>query len=330
MNQALADKRILVTGGAGFIGSEIVGLLLKEGVNQIVAVDNMARGRPENLASFHDDGRLRLVVGDIRDRALLDGLISDSDVVFHQAALRITQCAAEPRHAFEVMAAATFDILEACVAHKVEKVVAASSASIYGLAPEFPTTEAAAPYDDRTLYGGFKLLNESLLRSFADMYGLKYCALRYFNVYGPRMDIHGRYTEVLIRWMERVHQGLPPIIFGDGRQTMDFVHVHDVARANIAAANSTASDEAFNVASGREVSLKQLAQALLEIMGREDLVIEHQPERAVNPVARRLADPSKARRLLDFETSIDLHDGLRGLVDWWRRESGLAPTEASR
>ncbi len=316
----LLDQRILVTGGAGFVGSHIVDQLLIQGVGEIVILDNMVRGRLANLNDALRTGRVRVVEGDIRDQQLLERLVKGSDIVFHQAALRITQCAAEPRHAFEVMAGATFNLLEACVSHGVKKIVAASSASIYGLASEFPTRETAAPYADRTLYGGFKLLNESLLRAFNDMYGLKSVALRYFNVYGPRMDIHGRYTEVLIRWMDRIAAGQPPIIFGDGLQTMDFIDVRDVARANVAAALAPIDDAAFNVASGREVSLKQLAEALLVTMGRPDLSIDYQAARAVNPVERRLADTSKAESLLGFEARIDLVEGLRDLVAWWKAE----------
>lgn len=319
----LAGRHVLVTGGAGFVGSHIVDQLIAHDAAAITVIDNMVRGRPANLAAALQSGRVTLIEGDIRDQARMDALIRDADVVFHQAALRITHCAAEPRLAFDVMGRATFDILEACVTHKVEKVIAASSASIYGLAPEFPTTEAAAPYADRTLYGGLKMLNESLLRSFNDMYGLNYCALRYFNVFGPRMDIHGKYTEVLIRWMERITDGVPPLIFGDGLQTMDFIDVRDIARANIAAALAPATDRVFNVAWGTEVSLKQLAEGLLAIMGRPDLGIEYQPARAINPVERRLADISRARDELGFTATIALEDGLRDLVDWWRREREL-------
>jgi UDP-glucose 4-epimerase len=320
---SLAGKRVLVTGGAGFVGSHIVDQLIAHDAASITVIDNMVRGRPDNLAEALRSGRVTLIEGDIRDQARMEELISEAQVVFHQAALRITHCAAEPRLAFDVMGRATFDILEACVGHKVEKVIAASSASIYGLAPEFPTTEAAAPYADRTLYGGLKMLNESLLRSFNDMYGLNYCALRYFNVFGPRMDIHGKYTEVLIRWMERISEGLPPLIFGDGLQTMDFIDVRDIARANIAAALAPATDRVFNVAWGEEVSLKQLADTLLAIMGRPDLGIEYQPARAINPVERRLADISRARDELGFTATITLEDGLRDLVNWWRREREL-------
>jgi UDP-glucose 4-epimerase len=318
----LKGKRVLVTGGAGFIGSHIVDLLCDEGCIEIVALDNMVRGRPENLRCASARGPVRLVHGDIRDGKLLAPLVKAADVVFHQAALRITHCAAEPRLAMEVMVQATFDLLELCVQHNVEKVIAASSASVYGMADEFPTTERQNPYDNRTLYGAAKAFNEGLLRTFNDMYGLDYVAFRYFNVYGDRVDIHGRYTEVLIRWMERLEAGLPPVIFGDGHQTMDFVHVRDVARANILGAKAKASDHVFNVASGTETSLIQLAEALASVMGQGRLTAEFAPERSVNPVPRRLASTSKAERWLGFQASIPLEQGLRELVDWWRGERG--------
>jgi UDP-glucose 4-epimerase len=246
----LKGKRVLVTGGAGFVGSHIVDQLLREECRSILAVDNFVRGRPENLSAALAQPNVELKEGDIRDETLIRRLVKDSDVVFHQAALRITHCAAEPRLAMQVMVDATYHLLESCVETGVEKVVAASSASVYGQASSFPTDETEPPYANRTFYGAAKAFNEGLLRSFADTYDLRYVALRYFNVYGPRMDMHGKYTEVMIRWMERIESGLPPIIFGDGRQTMDFIDVRDVARANVLAAKSDATDEVFNVASG--------------------------------------------------------------------------------
>ena len=319
----LRGKRILVTGGAGFIGSHIVDLLCEENCAEIVAIDNMVRGRSANLKHAMAQGPVRLVEGDIRDSSLMASLVKSADIVFHQAALRITHCAAEPRLAMEVMVQSTFDLLELCVQHKIEKVIAASSASVYGMADEFPTTERQNPYDNRTLYGAAKAFNEGLLRTYNDMHGLDYVAFRYFNVYGDRMDIHGRYTEVLIRWMERLEAGLAPIIFGDGQQTMDFVHVRDVARANILGAKANVSDEVFNVASGTETSLKQLAEALASVMGRDGLSPEFGPERSVNPVPRRLASTRKAEEMLGFRASLPLKQGLSDLVDWWRSERNL-------
>jgi UDP-glucose 4-epimerase len=260
----------------------------------------------------------------------MERLVARADIVFHQAALRITHCAAEPRLAMEVMADATFDILELCAKHGVEKLVAASSASVYGMADIFPTPESQHPYGNRTLYGAAKAFNEGLLRSFNEMYGLRYVALRYFNVYGPRMDIHGKYTEVLIRWMECIDAGIRPTIFGSGLQTMDFVHVRDVARANILAAKGDASDMVFNVGSGVETSLVDLVGLLLQTMGRTDLKPRFGPERQINPVGRRLADTDAARRSLGFEISVPLERGLTDLVEWWRGECrALEPRETA-
>jgi UDP-glucose 4-epimerase len=315
----LEGKRVLVTGGAGFIGSQIIDLLVQERCSEIVAIDNMERGRPENLAHAMAAAQVRLIDADMRDRALMEELVSHSDLVFHMAALRITQCAENPRLAMEVMADGTFDLLELCVKHKVEKVIAASSASVYGMAESFPTTESHHPYNNWTLYGAAKVFNEGLLRSFYHMYGLNYAAMRYFNVYGPRMDIHGVYTEVLIRWMERINAGQPPVIFGDGHQTMDFVYIEDVARANVLAAKADVTDEVFNVASGTETSLRQLAEMLSRVMGGTS-ELEFQPARKVNPVQRRLADVEKARRLIGFEATVPLDKGLERLVDWWKAQ----------
>ncbi|MFI7607409.1 NAD-dependent epimerase/dehydratase family protein [Micromonospora sp. NPDC049366] len=315
----IAGARALVTGGAGTIGSHVVDELVAGGAAEIIVLDNLVRGRRENLARALPHDGVRLVEGDIRDAALVRELTEGTDLVFHLAAIRITQCAQEPRLANEVLVDGTFNVLEAAAAAGVRKVVLSSSASVYGLADEFPTTERHHPYHNDTFYGAAKAFNEGMARSFHSMYGLDYVALRYFNVYGPRMDIHGLYTEVLIRWMERIASGTPPLILGDGLQTMDFVHVADIARANILAARADVTDEVFNVASGVETSLGELAQALSEVM-KSDLPPEYGPARAVNGVTRRLADTSAAERKLGFRAQIGLHEGLQGLVDWWRAE----------
>ena len=312
-------NRALITGGAGLIGSHIADQLVSEGIKEIVVLDNFTRGREQNLALAAASGRVTIVDGDIRDIRLVRAVMEGIDIVFHEAAIRITQCAEDPRLAHEVLATGTFNVLEAAVAAKVKRVVAASSASIYGQAEEFPTSEEHHGYGNRTIYGAIKLYGESLLRSFHEMYGLNYVALRYFNVYGPRMDAYGVYTEVMIRWMERLANGEPCVILGDGSQTMDFVFVEDVARANLAAARSSVTDDVINVSSGTETSLKELAETLGCVMG-VNLASEYGPARKVNSVSRRLADVSKAERLLCFRTQVSLEEGMRRLVAWWSHE----------
>jgi UDP-glucose 4-epimerase len=314
----LNGARVLVTGGCGLIGSTTIDLLLRDcSPEKIVIFDNLERGSLDNVQDALKDPRVTLVRGDIRDVAETRRVMQGMDAVVHMATLRITACAADPRAALEVMCDGSFNVLEAAQAEGVKKVVTASSASIYGMADVFPTREDHHPYNNRTWYGASKIMLEGLLRSFNDMYGLPYVALRYFNVYGPRMDIHGRYTEVLIRWMDRIAAGQPPIIFGDGKQTMDFVYIDDVARANILALQSDISDDVFNIASGVETSLNDLAYALLKVM-KSDLKPEYGEERKVNPVPRRLADTTKAAELLGFRAQVGLQEGLERLVAWWQ------------
>lgn len=312
----LRGADILVTGGAGTIGSTIVDQLLDAGAAHIDILDNLVRGRLANLEGALASGHVTLVEGDLRDRDLVHDLTRAKDLVFHEAAIRITQCAEEPRLALEVLVDGTFNVYEAAAEHRVGKLVTASSASVYGLAEQFPTGERHHHHNNDTFYGAAKSFNEGMLRSFRAMSGLDYVILRYFNVYGPRMDVHGLYTEVLVRWMERIADGKPPLIFGDGQQTMDFVVAADVARANILAAASDVREGVYNVASGVETSLLGLAEALLRAMD-SDLPVEHGPERAVNGVTRRLADTTTAARDLGFVAQIPLEEGLRQLVEWW-------------
>ena len=313
----LDGATVLVTGGAGTIGSTIVDQLLAAGAAHVDVLDNLVRGRRENLETAMPSGKVTLVEGDLRDRDLVHDLTRGKDLVFHQAAIRITQCAEEPRLALEVLVDGSFNVLEAAAEHRIDKLVFASSASVYGLAEQFPTDERHHHHNNDTFYGAAKSFNEGMARSFRAMSALDYVGLRYFNVYGPRMDVHGLYTEVLVRWMERIADGQPPLIFGDGLQTMDFVVTQDIARANILAAASEVREGIYNIASGTETSLLGLAEALLRAMD-SDLSVEHGPDRAVNGVTRRLADTSAAKRDLAFCAEIGLEDGLRTLVDWWR------------
>jgi UDP-glucose 4-epimerase len=315
----LAKTRALITGGAGLIGSHIADRLAHEQVDEIVVVDNFVRGQRAHLDQASRRGRVTIVEGDIRDRALMNRVMTGIDVVFHQAAIRITQCAEDPALAIDVLINGTFNVLQAAVDAGVRKVVAASSASVYGLADRFPTSEEHHPYNNRTLYGAAKAFNEGLLRTFNDQYGLDYVALRYFNVYGPRMDTHGAYTEVFIRWMDRIASGQPPIIFGDGTQTMDFIYVDDIARANILAATAPVTDRTYNIGTGTETSLLEVAEALVQAMGAT-LPIEYAPARRANPVPRRQADTWAAANELGFQAIVPFEEGLRKLAEWWQAQ----------
>ena len=317
MNE-LNNARICITGGAGFVGSFTAEKLLAEGVKEIVIVDNLIRGSKANIADIIKSGAVKFIEGDIRDRAVVDEAIKGVDYCFHLAALRITHCIESPREAVEVMINGTFNVAESCVKNKVGKVVAASSASIYGTADDFPTAEAHHPYNNRTLYGAAKVANELMFRSFCSMYGLSYNMLRYFNVYGPRMDIHGKYTEVLIRWYDAIRGGKEPLIYGDGKQTMDFVYVEDVSRSNILALKADAKDDVFNVASGIETSLEELCFVLLDVMGSKlkPKYVQISDDRKKVEVHRRLADTSKASEKIGFRAGVSLSDGLHRLVAW--------------
>lgn len=318
----IIGSRVLITGGAGFIGSFITDQLVESGAGEVILLDNMLRGTRSNVANALSTGRVKLIEGTICDSSLLEELVAGIDYCFHMAALRITHCAEHPREALETMYVGTFNVAEACVKHSVKKLVAASSASIYGMADYFPTTERHYPYNNRTLYGAAKAANELMFRSFNEMFGLDYLAMRFFNVYGPRMDIHGRYTEVLIRWYRLIKDGKRPLIFGDGKQTMDFVYVEDTARSCVLAMQSDATDEVFNVAAGEEVSLEQLCWTLLRVMN-SDIQPEYVPVpegRQKVEVMRRLAEVSKADELLGFRTEVSLEEGLRRLVNWLERQ----------
>src|SRR3954470_14109958 len=250
MKASLKGSTVLVTGGAGLIGSHIIDRLIDEGAGEIRVLDNLVRGRHANLAAAKARKDLKFINGDVRDPATVSRAVAGCDYVFHQAAIRITLCAERPRECMDVLVMGTFNVFEAAVAAGVKKVVYASSASVYGAAETFPTDERHHPYNNRTLYGAAKLMNEGIARSFHDLHGLASVGLRYFNVYGPRMDVTGAYTEVFVRWLDCIDQGRAPQIHGDGSASMDFISAEDIARANILAMRAAIADRVYNVASG--------------------------------------------------------------------------------
>jgi UDP-glucose 4-epimerase len=313
MNE-LTGACCLVTGGAGFIGSTIVDQLLRTGVSEIRVIDNFVRGSWNNLTWALDHSGIKVIEGDISDAALVHRATQGVDFVFHQAALRITRCAEAPREALDVLFDGTFNVLEAALKYKVTKVIAASSASVYG-EPSYLPIDEAHPFNNRTMYGAGKIATEQMLRAMHETSGLNYVAFRPFNVYGPRMDLTGVYTEVLIRWLDAIEAGKPPLIFGDGTQSMDFIYVEDVARANVMAAQSAVNDEVFNLGTGIQTSLKELCYQLLNLTG-SSLKPEHREARAIANVQRRRAATEKAEKMLGFKASVSVEQGLGELIRW--------------
>ena len=312
----ITDSTILVTGGAGFIGSYLTEQLLDYSPKKIIIIDNLVRGSFENMKNFINNSKVEFIEGDVNDLALLEKCISESEYIYHMAALRINACAADPVKAFDTMVNVTFNIAELSRKYKIKKVIYSSSASIYGLAQNFPTTESDNPYDNQTFYGAAKMFGEQLFRSYKHMFGLDYIALRYFNVFGPRMDTDGKYTEVMIKWLDCIAENKNPSIHGDGSTTMDFVYVEDVARANVAALLSDVTDEVFNIGNCRETSLKQLLEVMLKI-NNSDLTPVFIESNVINPVSRRLADNNKALKLLGFKPQVTLEEGLKKLSEWY-------------
>lgn len=326
MIRSLDGATFLVTGGAGLIGSHIADRLIDAGAAEVRVLDNLVRGRMANLSQAIRRGgrRLRFIEGDVRDRATVARAVDGCDGVFHQAAIRITLCAERPRDCMDVLVMGTFNVFEAAVASHVKKVVYASSASVYGAADVFPTDERHHPWNNRTLYGAAKVMNEGIAASFQDMYGLNSVGLRYFNVYGPRMDVTGAYTEVFIRWLDCIERNERPQIHGDGSASMDFIYCEEIARANLLAMTAPRAAGAYNIASGTETTLLGLCEAMQRATGAWHLSPEFHPPRKVNPVPRRLADVRRAKADLGFDAEVPLAEGLRRLVAW-RREALAAP-----
>ena len=314
---SLSGARVVVTGGAGNIGSHIVDAAIAAGAREVVALDALVRGVPENLADSLATGKASLREIDIRDREAVAASIDGADVVFHQAALRWTRCQEAPRECQEVMVDGTFNVLEAAAAAKAKRVVLASSAVVYGEPEALPMHEDQ-PLNGTTFYGSMKVANEQLARAFAHLHDLPTTTLRYFNVYGPRMDVRSRFVEVMVRWLNLIDEGKPLTLFGDGSSSVDFVYVDDVARANLLACASEAPAAIVNVCSGVETRMRDLAALLLRLTGSSvGMEFKPQPEGALP--ARRVGDPRRARELLGFEATTTLEDGVRRLIEW-RRE----------
>jgi UDP-glucose 4-epimerase len=323
----IKGKRLLLIGGAGLIGSHTVDELLKEDIGELIIYDNFCRGSEENLEIGLKDPRCKIFKagGDILQTDILDAAMKDINGVFHFAALWLLQCYEYPRSAFEVNVKGAFNVLEACVKNKVQRLVFSSSASVYGDAVEEPMTEEH-PYNNTNFYGATKIADEHMCRAFYHRYKLPYVGLRYMNVYGPRQDYKGAYIAVIMKILDRLDQGLAPIVYGDGSQAYDFIYVGDCGRANVCAMKAETTDSFYNVGMGVRTTIKELAELLLELTG-SNLEIQYEPA-GMTFVKNRIGCPKKAKMEIGFEAKTELRDGLNRLIEW--RKTHMEAVEKRR
>lgn len=311
----IEGKKVLVIGGAGFIGSHVVDNLLKEDIKQVTIYDNFVRGTADNIEGALKDPRAKVfeVGGDILQTDILNAAMKENDMVIHLAALWLLQCHDYPRSAFEVNIRGTFNVLEACRDNNIERLVYSSSASVYGDAVEIPMTENH-PFNNRTFYGATKIAGEAMARAFYERYGVNYAGLRYMNVYGPRQDYKGTYIAVIMKILDNLDQGKAPVVYGDGSQSYDFIYVDDTAKANVCALKSDAVDSFYNVGMGTKTSIKELTEILLNIYGT-DLKIQYLPQ-GQTFVTNRVGSTEKAEKEIGFRAKIQLEEGLKKLIEW--------------
>jgi UDP-glucose 4-epimerase len=313
----IRGSRVLVIGGAGFIGSHVVDELIHEDLKEIIVYDNFCRGSLSNLEEAQKDPRVRIyeIGGDICQTDILDSAMKEVDCVVHLAALWLLQCYEYPRAAFDVNVRGTFNVLEACVRNKVRKLIYSSSASVYGDAIEIPMAEDH-PFNNKTFYGATKVAGEQMCRAFYHRYGLNYVGLRYMNVYGPRQDYRGAYIAVIMKILDRLDKGLPPIVYGDGSQAYDFIYVSDCAKANLCAMKSDITDSFYNVGRGIQTTIKELTESILEI-SHNGSSIQYEPE-GTTFVKNRVGCPKKAEAEIGFKAQLGLREGLEKLIEWRR------------
>jgi UDP-glucose 4-epimerase len=313
----IEGAKILVIGGAGLIGSHVVEELLKEDVKEVIIYDNFCRGTHENLEQAHKDPRCRIfeIGGDILQADVLDAAMKDVDGVIHLAALWLLQCHEYPRAAFDVNIRGTFNVLEACIANKIKRLVYSSSASVYGDAVTDIMTEDH-PYNNWTFYGATKIAGEHMYKAYHRRYGLEGVGLRYMNVYGPRQDYRGTYIAVMMKILDNLDKGLSPVVYGDGSQSYDFIYVNDVGRANVCALKSDIPFGFYNIGRGIKTSIKELTEMIIKLSG-STLPVQYEPA-GMTFVTNRVGDPAAAARDLGFVWSVDLEDGLCRLIEWRR------------
>ena len=315
----LENAKILVIGGAGFIGSFVVTELLKHPVKEVVIYDNFTRGKKEYLTQQLKDKRCSLFPfgGDIREIDILDVAVKDKDYVISLAAMWLLHCKDYPRTAFDVNIAGTFNIFEACVKHNIKKLIWSSSASVYGDAAELPMTEEH-PFNNKNFYGASKIAGEAMATAFNDRYGLKVIGLRYMNVYGPHQDQTAAYTGVVPIMLNKIEANEAPVINGDGSQAYDFIYVEDVAKANVQALISDQDFGMYNVGTEVQTTINELCELILDLK-KSKLKVKYNPyseDDARSMVKNRIGSRVKAEKELGFKYSYELKEGLQKLIDW--------------
>jgi UDP-glucose 4-epimerase len=315
----LKDSKVLVIGGAGFIGSFVVSELLKENVAEVVVYDNFARGKKDYLVEQLKDPRCSIfpIGGDVREIDILDTAVKGKDYVICLAAMWLLHCKDYPRTAFDVNIAGTFNVLEACVKHQVKKLIWSSSASVYGDAVELPMTESH-PFNNKNFYGATKIAGEAMAMAFHDRYGLEVIGLRYMNVYGPHQDQTAAYTGVVPIMLNKIEANEPPAINGDGSQAYDFIYVEDVARCNVQALKSETKFGMYNVGTEVQTSIRELCNLILELKN-SNLEVIYKPYSADDAralVQNRIGSRKKAEEELGFLYKYSLREGLQKLIDW--------------
>lgn len=316
----ITDTKLVLIGGAGFLGSHIVDLLTHEPAAEIIVFDNFERGTRENLHKATKNPKVKVIEGSISNQKALNQALQGADGVFLLASLWLGECVNEPRRAWEINTLGTWNVIEACLEQGVKRVVYSSSASVYGNALTTPMTEEH-PFNNRTTYGATKIANEQMFRAIYEQHKLPYIGYRYMNIYGPRMDYHGTYVSVIMKVLDRIFEGKPPLIYGDGKQTYDFVYVEDVAQANILGMKADCSDEFFNIGRGIGTTINELVDMLLELTGSK-LKPEYRSE-AQSFVTHRIGSIDKAERLLNFKAETPLLEGLRRVVAWYRQQRSI-------
>ena len=321
----LKNSKILVIGGAGFIGSFVVSELLKEDISEVVIYDNFARGKKQYISASLKDSRCSIfpIGGDIREIDILNKAMKGKDYVFCLAAMWLLHCKDYPRTAFDVNISGTFNVLEACVQNNIKKLIWSSSASVYGDAIELPMTENH-PFNNKNFYGATKISGEAMCTAFNDRFGLSVIGLRYMNVYGPNQDQTAAYTGVIPIMLNKIEANEAPIVNGDGSQAYDFIYVEDVARCNISALKSEINYGFYNVGTEIQTSISELCNKILRLTSSK-LKVKYKPYskndvRAL--VQNRIGSIDKAINEIQFKYKINLEEGLIKLIKW-RSENSI-------